>query len=100
MTEFLIGVTAMGFGVAALFFWRFWQSTRDRFFLFFALAFGVSAVNRAVLAVMDPDDEARAVIYVVRLLSFLLIIAAILEKNRTRTGPSPRSASGSPPSPP
>ena len=43
MEAFLLGMISMGFAVAALLFLRFWRSTQDRFFLFFAAAFGVGA---------------------------------------------------------
>jgi hypothetical protein len=80
--DFLLGVTAMGCLVVALFFVRFWRSSGDRFFLFFALGFATFAVNRAVLATLDAHDEERIVVYVMRLLAFLLIAWAIAEKNR------------------
>jgi len=81
MAEFLLGATAMGCLVVALFFARFWRETGDRFFALFAAAFTVFAVNRLVLTFLDEDDEARTVLYVVRLLAFLLIIGAIVDKN-------------------
>jgi len=36
----------------------------------------------ALLGLIDPSDEARPYIYAIRLLAFLLIIAAIINKNR------------------
>jgi len=86
MTEFLLGTTAMGCLVVALFFVRFWRATGDRFFLFFALAFAVFAVNRTILAALDDDSEGRAVVYVARLCAFLLILWAVADKNRARAG--------------
>ena len=84
MSDFVLGVTAMGCVVVALFFWRFWRSSGDRFFALFALAFAPFAVTRAVLAALERDDEARAGVYAVRLLAFALIVVAILDKNRGR----------------
>ena len=84
MSEFLLGVTTMGCLTVALFFWRFWRASGDRFFAFFALAFATFAVNRFVLLFLDESDEARTAVYAVRLLAFLLIIAAIVDKNRGR----------------
>jgi hypothetical protein len=83
MTELLQGATMMGCFTVALFFARFWRETEDRFFLFFALAFATFGVNRLMLVALE-DDEAETVIYVVRLLAFLLITAAVAEKNRVR----------------
>jgi Family of unknown function (DUF5985) len=81
MTELIQGVTMMGCLTVALFFARFWRETGDRFFLLFALAFATFGVNRLLLVALT-DDEAETVVYVVRLLAFLLIIAAVVEKNR------------------
>jgi hypothetical protein len=82
MMEFLWGATAMGAATAALFLGRFWSVTRDRLFLLFALAFVALALNWTVLAVARPSDEARHLVYLLRLLGYLLIIGAIVDKNR------------------
>lgn len=80
--NFLAGVTAMGCFVAALFFARFWRATRDRFFAWFALGFAIFGANRLVLGLVDENSEARPALYIVRLLAFLVILGAIVEKNR------------------
>jgi hypothetical protein len=82
VNEFLLGVTAMGCVVAALFFVRFWRSSGDRFFLWFSLGFATFAVNRTILATLDADSEERVAVYVLRLLAFLLILWAVVDKNR------------------
>lgn len=82
MTDFLLGFTSMGCLVACAFFARYHRTTGDRFFALFALAFLAFAVNRFVLALLDEESEARTAVYAVRLLAFLLILAAILDKNR------------------
>lgn len=82
MRTFLWGALAATSGVAGLFFLRFWRTTQDRFFLMFALAFAVFALHWTGLAVLNISDESRHYLYMVRLLAFLLILAAILEKNR------------------
>lgn len=80
---FLTGGTATACVAIGLFFLRFWRRTDDRFFLLFALAFWVFALNRVALAVIgDEDESARMVVYVVRLAAFLLILTAIVDKNR------------------
>lgn len=85
MTEFLSGASFLAAVAIALFFLRFWRETGDRFFALFALAFAVFSANRVALTFVDAEDEAtRTWIYVVRLVAFLLIIAAIVEKNRAR----------------
>ena len=84
--DFLVGFTAMGCFVAALFFVRFWRATGDRFFALFALAFALFGANRVVLGFLNEGNEARPAIYVVRLLAFLVIVAAIVDKNRAGAG--------------
>lgn len=84
MTASILGAVAMASLVACLFFFRFWRETKDRFFLLFAVAFGVDAITRTVLAVGDIAQEQEPFFYLARLLTFLLIILAIIDKNRTR----------------
>ncbi len=82
MIDMLLGAIAMASIVAALFFLRFWRSTGDRFFLFFALSFFIEGLNRAVLAQgAQTTDEAPAY-YLIRLLAYALILFAIWDKNR------------------
>ena len=81
--DFLVGFTAMGCFVVALFFVGFWHTTGDRFFAWFALAFALFGVNRFVLGFLSENSEARPMVYVVRLVAFVLIVAAIVDKNRT-----------------
>ena len=78
----LMGATAMASFVAALFFARFWRRTDDVFFLLFALAFGCDAVTRLALGMTKVSAEVEPLFYLARLLTFVLIIAAIVVKNR------------------
>jgi hypothetical protein len=84
MILFLWGATALGCALAGLFFLRFWRTTGDRFFAFFAAAFFGLAANWTILAIAAPPDEARHLIYVIRVVAFLLISYAIVDKNRAR----------------
>ena len=89
MNQLLLGAIAMACLAVGLFFLRFWRSTGDRFFLFFATAFGVEGVNRVLLGLYQGSDEHEPILYLIRLLSFLLILIAILDKNRSnRSGRS------------
>ena len=82
---FLMGVIATSSLVAGVFFLRFWKQTRDVFFLAFAASFIIEGLNRASLLLTKDPTEAHPVAYIVRLLSFLLILAAILKKNYGRS---------------
>lgn len=79
---FLIGVIVCASTVAGLFFLRFWQRTHDLLFLAFGLSFLVEAANRVRFLFLDVPSEGAASIYLVRLLSYLLIVVAIAYKNR------------------
>ena len=78
---FLMGVIVCGSAVVGLFFLRFWQRTGDLLFLAFALSFLMEAANRVRFLALDVPGEGAASIYLVRLLSYLLILAAIVYKN-------------------
>ena len=90
INQFILGGLAMATGVAGLFFLRFWRKTRDRLFAIFAIAFWLMGVNWLALSFTDPDYEFRPARYLLRLLAFVLIICAIMEKNRAgRRQPGP-----------
>ena len=78
----LLGAIAMGNLISAMFFARFWQRSRDRFFLLFAASFLVEAVNRSVLALSPQPNDGAPIFYWIRLLTFVLILVAIADKNR------------------
>jgi uncharacterized membrane protein HdeD (DUF308 family) len=81
----LLGAIAMGSVIAGLFFLRFWRDTGDRLFFYFAASFLIEGVNRAALALSRDPDEADPFFYFVRLLSFVLILVAIVQKNLAKT---------------
>lgn len=81
MNEMLAGAIAAGSIVAGLFFLRFWRSTRDRFFLYFALSFFIEGSSRFLLGFMGWLREEAPAYYLVRLVAYGLILVAILEKN-------------------
>ena len=82
MKQLLLGAIAMGNLIIGLFFLRFWRKTQDRFFLFFAVAFTLEGGNRALLGLDYISNESEPMIYLVRLVSFVLILIAIVDKNR------------------
>jgi hypothetical protein len=81
---FLGGLIAMGHLVAGGFFLRFWTRTRDPLFLAFAAAFGLMALNQALVVLLDVPREEQSLFFLLRLAAFLLIIAAVLAKNVKR----------------
>ena len=84
MSQAVTGAIAMGFGIAGLFFLRFWHETRDRLFLFFALAFFILAASRIGVAFTAPGTTPGEYLYWIRLAGFATILLAILDKNWNR----------------
>ena len=78
----LLGALAMATSVVGVIFLRLWRDSGDRFFLFFALSFIVQAANRVALSLAPAPGEGGPLHYWVRLVAYLLILAAIYDKNR------------------
>jgi hypothetical protein len=87
MDQFIAGVIATGFGVAGLFFLRFWSRTRDGLFAIFACAFWLLAANQTLVALGGIPREEQSWIYLLRLAAFVLIIVGIVAKNMRGKGP-------------
>jgi uncharacterized membrane protein HdeD (DUF308 family) len=85
MKSLLLGAIAMASLTVGLFFLRFWRDTGDRFFLFFAAAFGIEGLIRVAQGLNVVSEEREPLFYLVRLFSFLLIIAAVVDKNRSKS---------------
>jgi hypothetical protein len=79
--EFASGAIAMGFLVCAVFFMRFWALNKDSFFLVFAVAFFLLALNQSLGAILGLPQEERSWLYLLRLAAFSMIIIAIVGKN-------------------
>jgi hypothetical protein len=77
---FLTGAICLACFVIALFFLRFWLSTRDSFFVFFALSFALEGVTRGASAVLQITDH-DPLFYGARVAAYGLIIVAIWQKN-------------------
>ena len=84
MIEFFSGVVTAGYLVAAAFFFRFFRKTRDRLFVAFAAAFLFFALNQAAVGLFHVATEPESLVYVLRILGFVVILAAILDKNVRR----------------
>jgi uncharacterized membrane protein HdeD (DUF308 family) len=81
MERVILGAVAMASLVAAMFFLRFWKHTGDKFFLWFAVSFAIEGINRAALGLSENPNEGQPFFYIVRFLSYLLIVVAIVLKN-------------------
>lgn len=84
LLDFLSGALVMGFALAGLFFLRFWKKTHDELFLAFTLAFWLLGLCQALLTLSIIPAEERSWLYLLRLMAFAIILAAIWRKNRVR----------------
>ena len=82
MIDVLSGILIACDAVAGLFFLRFWLTSRDRLFAMFAAAFWILGIQRLLLAATRTMVEDQAIFYSLRLLAFVIIIVAIIDKNR------------------
>jgi drug/metabolite transporter superfamily protein YnfA len=87
LIPFLAGAVTLGYIVAGMFFFRFWQRTADRLFIAFAIAFALLALNQAIATFLEAGDERMAYAYGLRVLGFILILAAIVDKNLSTRRP-------------
>jgi hypothetical protein len=78
---YLAGAVTVGYLVAGLFFLRFWRKTADRLFLAFAAAFVLLALNQLIATFLEAGDERRVYAFALRVLGFVLILWAIIDKN-------------------
>jgi hypothetical protein len=76
------GALLMGYCITALFFLRFWSVSRDRLFAAFSLAFLLLAIQRFAITMTRETMEDQTIFYLLRLAAFLVIIAAIIDRNR------------------
>ena len=81
---FMLGALVAGCAIIGAFFMRFWTRTRDRLFAVFALAFWLLGLNWLLLAFTQRDETRDALLYLVRLVAFVVILLGILDKNRAR----------------
>jgi hypothetical protein len=84
MIEFLSGAITLGFLAGAMFFARFWRRTSDRLFLAFSVAFVLLALNQAAAWWIGDADETVGYTYLLRILGFILILVAIVDKNLSK----------------
>ena len=83
------------FSASGVFFLKLWRTSQDRFFLGFAVACWLLAIERilglyvtATLENLRSDvTESSSWIYLIRLLAFIMILAVVIDKNRKKRGP-------------
>lgn len=78
---FLLGFVAALSLVAGVFFLRFWRSTRDVLFLAFAVFFLIQGGSNTAVVSLSHPNEGSFGLFLIRLLSILVVLGAILWKN-------------------
>jgi Family of unknown function (DUF5985) len=81
---FLLGVIATASVAIGVLFLKYWRRTRDGLFLSFGAAFLIDGFDRVWLLAQQHPHIANPAYYLVRLFSFLIILAGILSKNYGR----------------
>jgi len=79
---FLLGIIVMAALAASGYFFRFWRQTRDLLFLGFACSFLIEGINRIGFLFVANPESGSVTLYTVRVISYLLILVAIANKNR------------------
>jgi hypothetical protein len=77
----LSGGSAAICALLAIVFLRYWNNQHERLFAFFAGAFACFAAGWLIRLVTEIDEH-RPYVFLPRIVGFLLIILAILDKNR------------------
>jgi hypothetical protein len=80
------GAILMGYLTIGAIFWRWSKKTGERLFARFAIAFHILALERVLILGFGEDQTHRALIYLTRLVAFLIIISAIWRQSRPRRG--------------
>jgi hypothetical protein len=81
MVLFLDGAISLGFVGIALFFLKFWRTTRDGLFAAFALSALLLGVDQLLLTISPNPEQENAWLYLPRLAAFIVIAVAIVVKN-------------------
>jgi hypothetical protein len=85
MNSFLQGMLVAFSATLSLLFLKFWRASGDRLFAFFSAAFAVLGIDWLTHAVLNPRHESQHYLFLIRLVAFLLIIAGIISKSRSRS---------------
>ena len=83
----LSGALVLACAVIGLYFLRFWKSSRDPFFLWFALAFWIQGAQWLHSGLHAHLSDYSPIYYVMRLVAYALIVVAIAQKNLHKRGP-------------
>ena len=90
--SFWAGIATATFLASGLFFLKFWKASSDRFFLYFAMSCFFLGTERILLLWLLPSTEAnyrppeaQAWVYLVRMAAYILILYAVIQRNRAKS---------------
>jgi peptidoglycan/LPS O-acetylase OafA/YrhL len=83
--EFLSGAVTLAYFIAMMFFVRFWRKTHDRLFFAFAIAFGLLGFSQGLAFLVETYTEPQSYFYGLRVVGFLAILVAVIDKNVSST---------------
>jgi hypothetical protein len=94
LAEFLSGISMATFAACGVFFLKFWRASHDRFYLLFSAACWLIAAERVALFLVDDAHhelrsavtESTSWVFSLRLAAYLMILFAIIGKNRKLKG--------------
>ncbi|EYF03357.1 DUF5985 family protein [Chondromyces apiculatus] len=89
MNEYIAGASTLGYAVVAMFFLRFWRQTSDRLFAIFSASFWLLCIGRITVHAVRVADDHLHYLYLFRLLAYVLILYAIIDKNRAKPSARP-----------
>ena len=84
MIELLSGALIFAYAIAGVHFLQFWRRTGDRLFGHFAVAFWLFALNQLAVSIPVVSGETGGYVYLLRVLGFVIILIAIVDKNVVR----------------
>ena len=84
MIELLSGALIFAYAIAGVHFLQFWRRTGDRLFGHFAVAFWLFALNQLAVSIPVISGETSGYVYLLRVLGFVIILIAIVDKNVVR----------------
>ena len=87
MIELLAGGLVVASAIVGLIFLRYWKTTNDAFFLYFAFAFWLQGGQYLYSGLTGPSHEHVPVAYLLRMAAYALIVAAIVRKNLQSAAP-------------
>jgi peptidoglycan/LPS O-acetylase OafA/YrhL len=84
MMEFASGVIACGYVVVAGVFFILWRRRADPLCRAFSIAFLLFALNQVLAAALVTPTDPPSLIYALRILGFVIILGALLDRSPTR----------------